>query len=1083
MATHGRLTYASYKRSFIGYDITLAKDFGIQDINTFGLVYYDTKSGLIREREINDFEQSKRRFPEEVDPISISGWFLRGAIREDDVPWPFGENPQDDPDGQIFRVLRHFYDPVNDRGLRILWKDFTPATDWATGSVDTFDMPNVVDIDRRNHFTILDAREAQWRALTGQDRYGSTAIGPGGTDADESVRKAYWATTFRALGDVLHLIQDMAQPQHTRNDLHNTDYGHGETVYEKYTNARVLGQGLTCVNGNSRTPPAIDYGDYPIPRFTRYSDIFSTEPGGDVMAGLGLADYSNRGFFSAGTNLGNTAYVHPVGDPELYERERLSMTDPCLPVGAETDILRGTVPDHMHVPDYHVALSSRGLWDVSTWEDPVAEEIRYTLGETAYDEMADLLIPRAVAYGAGFLNYFFRGRLEVQVENFSGSDVSVRFRNVSTEDTVFSDNGDSQLIATYRYREGQDWGFGTAEASVNLAAGDDVAPGATSANTYTFTFDPAIPDSAAEIELRLVYRGRLGNEADAIAVGMSEVTSPGFIFFPSPEAADGLTTLRLLHKEDGEWRMPAGEYEADGNIDWKGWYVDGKPTRVLTWYGTPSRYFPPGNNSSSVFDTEIYQNGVLYAIAPNRVLGAALMREDDGSEWLIAICSDGATDVVYRKPNVQDISDALYDPDTAPNGWQVMGMFPGIDGYLPDVPWFFNGDGTEAQTIRGYNSDDLTRLKITLSGGSAQRQNLGNLEKPIQEHEESWRVSCSGEVEMPSTCGGGFKRCGYTKEVKYHHIDEIQSPARKYVVAVDYLDNQELLLYAFVEGYWTNEEISRSYTKINYLYYPDGRSRGKRKEEDEKYTHTVTRDDEIVLSLQGNELHYKYKNARAYSFNFDAEYAGESYNDEPDPPPERDFAHSTQNEHELRHEMWFISYADLRAGVVISRDTIETIEGEGSGDTLSTEQHSYYSYSNVDYIEDTIIKHGDKHIPTEKNNHGYTTAGEVYPTISFGENIQRCRSDAFEVDDSTGVNSSNIRFWDSLAYEVTRPIGAAVDRSGHLLLSFLYNNNTYSPVNTSLESNRRLNYLTGGDLIQFAVGATDELSFDPVSVY
>ncbi|WP_201345554.1 hypothetical protein [Thiohalobacter sp. COW1] len=168
------------------------------------------------------------------------------------MPWPIGANPQDDPDGQIFRVLRHFYDPVNDRGLRVLWKEFTPATDWATGSVDTFDMPNVVDIDRRNHFTILDAREAQWRALTGQDRYGSTAIGPGGTDADESVRKAYWATTFRALGDVLHLIQDMAQPQHTRNDLHNTDYGHGETVYEKYTNARVLGQALTCVNGNSR---------------------------------------------------------------------------------------------------------------------------------------------------------------------------------------------------------------------------------------------------------------------------------------------------------------------------------------------------------------------------------------------------------------------------------------------------------------------------------------------------------------------------------------------------------------------------------------------------------------------------------------------------------------------------------------------------------------------------------------------------------------------------------------------------------------------------------------------------------------
>ena len=31
-------------------------------------------------------------------------------------------------------------------------------------------------------------------------------------------RNKYWATTFRALGDAVHLIEDMAQPQHTRNE-------------------------------------------------------------------------------------------------------------------------------------------------------------------------------------------------------------------------------------------------------------------------------------------------------------------------------------------------------------------------------------------------------------------------------------------------------------------------------------------------------------------------------------------------------------------------------------------------------------------------------------------------------------------------------------------------------------------------------------------------------------------------------------------------------------------------------------------------------------------------------------------------
>ena len=42
-------------------------------------------------------------------------------------------------------------------------------------------------------------------------------------------RDSKLATMFRTLGDVVHLVQDMAQPQHTRNDGHFTG-----SLYEKY---------------------------------------------------------------------------------------------------------------------------------------------------------------------------------------------------------------------------------------------------------------------------------------------------------------------------------------------------------------------------------------------------------------------------------------------------------------------------------------------------------------------------------------------------------------------------------------------------------------------------------------------------------------------------------------------------------------------------------------------------------------------------------------------------------------------------------------------------------------------------------
>ncbi len=185
--------------------------------------------------------------PPDVAATSLPGWFLRGAIREDDA---YGEgNPQDDKypaNATLRRPLHHFYDPYKNKpltrfGLAALDSDVHKAPDWAIGSRDVFNDPNTAESGRRNHFTVFDAREAMYRALTGRRGSDGGPVTPDGTPANEVTRKAYWATTFRALGDVVHLIQDMAQPQHTRNEPHS---GKGPTfltghtsIFEKYIDA------------------------------------------------------------------------------------------------------------------------------------------------------------------------------------------------------------------------------------------------------------------------------------------------------------------------------------------------------------------------------------------------------------------------------------------------------------------------------------------------------------------------------------------------------------------------------------------------------------------------------------------------------------------------------------------------------------------------------------------------------------------------------------------------------------------------------------------------------------------------------
>jgi hypothetical protein len=178
VSTHGYLTYQAYMRSRL-VDYVVFQELGLEDgANTFGNFYYDVSSTGVGTRYWGGFEEDIIEEDMKLvnQSLTIPGWLMQGAIREDDIPdyWPFlGENPQDDPDGKIPRVRNHFYDPVNRRPLEIagvaVGKD---APTWAVGSEEAFRCPNCEDLNRRNHFTVMDAREAMYRALTGQDKFG-----------------------------------------------------------------------------------------------------------------------------------------------------------------------------------------------------------------------------------------------------------------------------------------------------------------------------------------------------------------------------------------------------------------------------------------------------------------------------------------------------------------------------------------------------------------------------------------------------------------------------------------------------------------------------------------------------------------------------------------------------------------------------------------------------------------------------------------------------------------------------------------------------------------------------------------------
>lgn len=819
LATHGRLTYEAFKRSVLNPDLQNPQDpkilenaLGIRiSENPFGNIYYDIAESTVKERTSQLFEQDpqQQRMPLEIQPLSVEGWLTRGAIREDDVAYatpqfsPFpnvrywvGPNPENDQDSPkaFWRVMNHFYDPIRNSPLTLSVAqssafsaatgestNFFGAPSWALGVTNAAQDSNTPITSRTNHYSIFDAREAMYRALTGKKKDG-TAIA-----TTQAERNKYWATTFRALGDVVHLLQDMAQPQHTRNEPHSGIPGFGhESIFEFYIEARAKGAFEFPIDGTTAQPlSGLNYGSYNLPIFTKYSDFWSTTPGTTSLTGKGLADYSNRGFFTFANNLDGTTYSSPPLNATQYTLQPTTYSYGNSSIVSVNFLLR-PVSDANGGTSAPVRLTTQSAWNLLG----AGPQTTYSLNRFNYDDMASLLIPRAVAYSAGIINYFFRGRIEAQDANFTETGVSLRIRNAIDKvqrpeyiNEVLTVDG--KLVVSYEYKvpdasapNGLRTDVGSSNV-INLT--ENIAPGASSQAVYSFNL-PQIPDNATNITFRLVYRGKLGNENDAVVASVFDVAS-GFAFLPSYTPGDGVEGFRSIYRSGGKWRLSKTNAKA-GNIDWKGWYVNGKPTKVLSWSGPRRRYFPNAPSEpyddNYVFNRNIYQHGDVFSVAPCNVQGAAIAKDPDGREWIVVACAGGDGVVVYRRPNKKSISSDIYNAQTAPEGWKQVGTFspPNIG---VESAWFFNGDGTEAQTIgNGYsipNKVTSERLKLTVSATSVQYSNLGNNAPP------KVTVTCQDEHFPGNTSPCASRSAFYRKNEIY---------SGNYIVAVDYIDKQEV---------------------------------------------------------------------------------------------------------------------------------------------------------------------------------------------------------------------------------------------------------------------------------------------------
>lgn len=539
------------------------------------------------------------------------------------------------------RSLQHFYDPVSLRGLTYGMLEYTNSPLWA--------VEPTTDIDNQTE-SFRDARNHYFTALT-------LSVPTGSPAENKKNRDMYWGRFFQSLGQVIHHLQDMTQPQHVRNDQHLSHPIPGvynPSLYERYTRDN---QGRLAQLMSAATMVPV-YGPGGSAEFRVPLDFWKNS------AGSGIAEFTNRNFLSAGTNfkifqgqqVAVTQYPKPAPGPLNPESIAVEAIEPAMPQwvldyceGLDCSLTFYRTSEDIQ----NLRASTRSIFDQylelrpvqypgqegnpSPYGDPYEVDRIFTLNRYNFEAGYGELLPRAVAFSAGMINYFFRGRLELSLpaqgvysvvdhgvedgndpQTGGFSKIKVKVRNVTpVPNQAVEPMSAGKLTAVIKFHRNNCY-----EADLS---GEYGSPGIFWASCRSFdeeiakslevdipadinglggevefVFPSKIPIAATALFLQIVYRGRLGFEEDAVVVATKDISEPHYLH----------NYVRWdQYRYCGAYPVISNDCEASNSMTFAQWCLGGFPTveacydaygMTFKWqYGPTAAYFPgydPGAN-------------------------------------------------------------------------------------------------------------------------------------------------------------------------------------------------------------------------------------------------------------------------------------------------------------------------------------------------------------------------------------------------------------------------------------------------------------------------------------------------------
>jgi hypothetical protein len=399
------------------------------------------------------------------------------------------------------RSFNHFHDPLQPWYLAGFDRTFKSSVIWAQD---------------QGMIGSLFGGDWSWKKARGSFYKGLTSV-------TKTEKEKNLADTFGALGQIMHLIHDVSVPAHVRNDPHVYIDLFGKKIgkyhYEVWVNDNRRTINLSPINFNfdKAILNIIPEATAPIP----IANIFDTNKyntdgsNPEVVTGvsIGLSEYTNANFFSEGTIF--QIYPHPaIADTNF---QNIDFKHPEV-VDAEDGRLDNRIYIKGVAGEQVQRLASLSYVSYDCIKKGYYRFSPLDLDHKVYEEYASRLIPRAVSYSAGLLEYFFRGKLQVtSVPIFYKNGIRylrVKIKNMTPNETI----QDGEFTVAYRYTPPG----GSPDGSQDIWGKAPVVPSGTLVfNGQEKVIDFWLPDlipveSHNSIKFTLAFKGTLGNEEGAV---------------------------------------------------------------------------------------------------------------------------------------------------------------------------------------------------------------------------------------------------------------------------------------------------------------------------------------------------------------------------------------------------------------------------------------------------------------------------------------------------------------------------------------------------------------------------------------